>query len=279
MPLVLFPIFQEKFPAIKCDCINNLGRVSGAHAGNAQPISYDSEGWSESLRRPRSQAQHSEPNITELGCTHGFIPGKPAEKSIFETRHARPVRKRRPGRARASLNNTRHGMRSQTLCLPHESLEEVPTLLDDFQNRYQPTSPAVRRCGPGRRGGGEVTGRPRGTLATLGGTSPQRALKCLVRWLITVLKSSSRVGHLLQGFMRQAQGLRTHAVSRVVQKRPGHGRLRSRTGRSVTRFRRLISLRASGDKTMGASNSVMLGSECCAWDRGRRSDSLHPSLS
>ena len=54
------------------------------------------------------------------------------------------------GRRRASLNAMTHGLRAESLALPHEDVEELRQLTDDWLDYHQPSSPgeraAVDRC-------------------------------------------------------------------------------------------------------------------------------------
>jgi hypothetical protein len=48
------------------------------------------------------------------------------------------------GRRRASLNATKHGLRAEALALPHEDVEELNQITDDWLDYHQPRSPGQR---------------------------------------------------------------------------------------------------------------------------------------
>src|SRR3954453_153497 len=48
------------------------------------------------------------------------------------------------GRRRASLNAIKHGLRAEALALPHEDVEELKQMTDDWLDYHQPKSPGER---------------------------------------------------------------------------------------------------------------------------------------
>src|SRR4051794_5736076 len=89
------------------------------------------------------QRRRSETNIKDSDAVMLLSPEARRAINVRNAQHSTGP-KTAAGRARASLNNLQHGMRSQTLCLPNESMEEFQALLDDWQNRFLPDSPDIQ---------------------------------------------------------------------------------------------------------------------------------------